>query len=147
MTRFLAYLTRVRALRRAVALVATGLVLAAAVVGSSAPSSAATRVFSLDRLRVGGSARAEDYVFTAGDVVYPEGGVDRGPYYKLVVTDAASTVRNPSFPCVSSAAFSSTDNTYTIQANDPISTGTSWKLTLQQFRNSTCTGSAKTASK
>jgi hypothetical protein len=76
-----------------IAVIVTGLVLVAGVVGSSAPSSAATSTFSLDRLRIGGAAGAENYVFTAGDTVYPQGGVDPGSYYRFVVTDAASTIR------------------------------------------------------
>jgi hypothetical protein len=148
MSRFLPYLPRVRARRGPVAVVAMGLVLVAAVVGSSAPSSAATGAFSLDRLRVGGSAGPENYVFAAGDVVYPEGGVDAGSYYKVVVTDASSAVRNPLSPCGSAAAFTSADNTYRVQSTDPVSTATSWKLTLQQFRTSSCSGTpTKTASK
>jgi hypothetical protein len=35
----------------------------------------------LDRLRLGGSTGAEDYVFT-GNVIFPDGGADTGSYYK-----------------------------------------------------------------
>ncbi len=120
--------------------------LIAALQASAAP--AASGVFSLDRLRLGGSSGAEDYVFTAGNVIFPDGGADTGSYYKFVVTDGAATVRNPSFPCTPASSFSSADNTYAVQASDPTSTGTGWKYTLKQYATSTCSGGAtKTASK
>jgi hypothetical protein len=50
--------------------------LTAALRASTAP--AASGVFSLDRLRLGGSSGAEDYVFTAGNVIFPDGGADTG---------------------------------------------------------------------
>jgi hypothetical protein len=71
--------------------------LTAALQASTAP--AASGVFSLDRLRLreeltqklavvsrgvstrtglGGSSGAEDYVFTAGNVIFPDGGADTG---------------------------------------------------------------------
>jgi hypothetical protein len=118
----------------------------AALQASAAP--AASGVFSLDRLRLGGSTGAEDYVFTAGNVIFPDGGADTGSYYKFVVTDSAGTVRNPSFPCTPASGFSSADNTYALQASDPTSTGTGWKYTLKQYATSTCSaGATKTASK
>jgi hypothetical protein len=118
------------------------------VVGSSIPATAATTSFSLGHLRLGDSSGPEDYVFTTGDVVFPDGGADTGSYYRAVVRDAAGTVRDPEFPCTSAAAFASTNNTYTVQASDPPSTSTSWTFTLQQWNNATCTGNpTKTASK
>jgi large repetitive protein len=114
--------------------------------GHAAP--AANGVFSLDRLRLGSGSGPENYVFTAGDVVFPEGGADTGAYYKVVVTDAGGTTRNPAFACTPAASFDSHDNSYTIQATDPVSTGTAWRLTLQQFTNATCAGTpTKTAFK
>jgi hypothetical protein len=90
-------------------------------------------VFSLDRLRLGGPAGAEDYVFTKNDVVYPDGGVDAGAYYRVVVRDASNVVRNGSFPCTPASAFATTDNAYTIKATDPTSTALTWKFTLEQY--------------
>jgi hypothetical protein len=120
--------------------------LTAALRASTAP--AASGVFSLDRLRLGGSSGAEDYVFTAGNVIFPDGGADTGSYYKFVVTDSGGTVRNPGFPCTPASSFSSTDNTYLVQASDPASTGTGWMYTLKQYATSDCTGGAtKSASK
>lgn len=118
------------------------------VVGSSIPATAATTSFSLGHLRLGDSSGPEDYVFTTGDVVFPDGGADTGSYYRAVVRDAAGTVRDPAFPCTSAAAFASANNTYTVQASDPPSTSTSWTFTLQQWNNATCAGNpTKTASK
>jgi hypothetical protein len=103
--------------------------------GSSVPSNAAAGTFSLDRLRLGGLSGPENYEFTAGDAVFPDGGVQSGTFYKVVVTDAAGTVRNPTFPCTPASAFTTTDNTYTVRAADPVSTGTSWRFTsaVQHF--------------
>jgi hypothetical protein len=83
---------------RLAAVLAGLIAIVAGVVGPSLPSSAATGTFSLDRLRLGGAAGPEDYLYTGGNVIYPDGGVDPGTYYKFVVKDSAGTVRNPSFP-------------------------------------------------
>jgi hypothetical protein len=118
------------------------------VLGVVGSSTAATTAFSLGHLRLGGATGPEDYVFTTGDVLFPEGGADTDSYYKAVVSDAAGTVRNPAFPCTSAAAFASTNNAYTVQASDPPSTSTAWTFTLRQWNNATCTGNpTKTASK
>jgi hypothetical protein len=115
------------------------------VTAGSAP--ATPGVFSLDRLRLDGGSGPEDYIFTAGGVIFPEGGVDSGAYYKFVVTDNSGGVRNPSFPCTPAAGFSTTDNTYTVQASDPVSTSV-WRFTLNQYGSSSCAGAAnKTTAK
>ena len=59
----------------------------AAIVFQVGSASATPGVFSLDRLRLGGSAGAENYTYTAGNVIFPDGGVDTGRYYRAVVTD------------------------------------------------------------
>ena len=97
------------------------------------PSTAAPGTFSLDRLRLTSSSGPGDYIYKSGDAIFPDGGVDGGTYYKFVVKDAAGTVRNPSFPCTPAAAFATTDNRYTVRATDPVSNGTSWKFTLNQY--------------
>lgn len=54
----------------------------------------------------------------------------------------------PASPAPPASRFSSTDNTYLVQASDPASTGTGWKYTLKQYATSDCTGGAtKSASK
>jgi hypothetical protein len=127
-----------------------GAVVAAAAVGvlQSASAPAAPGVFSLDRLRLGGPAGAENYLFTTGNVIYPEGGVDAGAFYKVVVTDGSGAVRNGAFPCTAAGLFETTDNSYTVKTTDPVSTSVSWRLTLQQFGTSACAGTpAKSAFK
>src|SRR5215218_5899537 len=141
---------RSRGVARLGARLLLGAVVAAAAVGilQSASAPAAPGVFSLDRLRLGGSAGGENYLFTAGNVVYPEGGVDAGAFYKVVVTDGGGIVRKGAFPCTAAGLFETTNNTYTVATNDPASTSQSWRLTLQQFPTAACSGTpAKSAFK
>ncbi|MDQ3890478.1 MAG: Ig-like domain-containing protein, partial [Actinomycetota bacterium] len=115
-------------------------------IAGAASAPAAPGVFSLDRLRLGGTAGPENYLFTAGDTIFPDGGADAGTYYRFLVTDASGTIRSSS-PCTPASEFATADNTYTVKGADPSSSAASWKYTLQQFANSTCSGSpAKTAS-
>src|SRR5436190_16334072 len=130
-----------RALPRAAWFVFALAAVAVLVLRSSA-APAAVGVFSLDRLRLGDASGPENYLYTAGNTIFPDGGVDPATYYKFVVKDAAGTVRNPSFPCTPSASFTSTDNRYTVQPTDPVSTGTAWKFTLNQYTSSSCSGAA-----
>jgi len=123
---------------------AAGLILIVA----AAPTPAAPGVFSLDRLRVGSGSGSENYVFTAADVIVPEGGTDPGTFYKFIVTDAAGVVRNGAFPCTPAASFATTDNSYTVKPTDPVSTKVQWKYTLNQWPTSACSGAAaKTVAK
>ena len=63
--------------------------LVAIVVTSQAP--ATPGVFSLDRLRLGSVAGPENYLYTAGNSIYPDGGIDAGAfYYRVVVTDTVA---------------------------------------------------------
>lgn len=125
-----------------------GLLLAVvAIVFQVASASATVGVFSLDRLRVGGSGGAEDYMYTAGDLIFPEGGADTGSYYRFVVTDAAGATKNTPV-CRPASDFTTANNTYTIGPADTFSTSVAWKYTLNQYTSATCTGSpAKTAFK
>jgi hypothetical protein len=118
---------------------------AVSLLAASAP--AANGLFSLDRLRLGGAGGTETYVFTAGNVIYPEGGVDTGRFYRFVVTDSGGVTRNTPV-CRPESQFNSANNTYTIGANDPLSGSAGWRYTLNQYTSSTCTGSpSKTANK
>ena len=101
---------------------------------------ATPNVFSFDRLRLGGSAGPENYVYTVGNVIFPDAGVDPGTYYRFVVTDSSGGVRNPSFPCTAAAGFPIADNTYTVGQSDPPSAGSGWRYTLNQYGNPSCTG-------
>ena len=131
--------------RGAWAALVVGIVISA-VASSAAP--ATPGVFSLDRLLLGTGSGPENYTYTAGDRIFPDGGVDPGSFYRFVVADAGGVVRNPSFACTPAASFTSSDNTYVVQAGDPVSTGSAWTYTLRQFANSSCTGTpTKTISK
>jgi hypothetical protein len=99
-------------------------------------------VFSFDMLRVGDAQGLENYTYTAGDVIFPQAGVDPGTYYKFVVTDSAGAIRNPSFPCTPAADFSSANNTYSVAPTDPASTGTAWRFRLNQYNTANCGGAA-----
>ncbi len=119
-----------------------------AVILQAGVAPAAPGVFSFDRLLSGGSGGPENYVYTAGDVIYPAGGADTGSFYKFVVTDSAGVARNPASPCLPASAFETFDHAYAVQASDPISTATPWRYTLNQYTNAACGGSpAKTAFK
>ena len=108
---------------------------------------AASAAFSLTRLHLGTAAGPENYVYTTGNTVVPEGGTDAGTFYKFVVTDSSGAARNV-FSCTPAADFSITNNSYSVSSADPASGSAAWKYTLQQFSNGTCTGTpAKSASK
>src|SRR5947207_1499315 len=64
--------------------------------------------FSLTKLHVGSISGAEDYDYTAGDKVVPEGAVDSGKFYDIVVTDSSGVRRN-AFARTSTSNFSTTD--------------------------------------
>ncbi len=136
---------------RARTLCGAALVLLALIASLSLQVSAAQatpNVFSFDRLRSGGSFGPENYVYTAGNVIFPDAGVDPGTFYKFVVTDSAGVNRNPSFPCTPAASYPVANNAYTVAPSDPPSTGAAWKYTLNQYGNANCTGTpAKTTFK
>ena len=134
--------------RRGSHLTSFGLFVALAIMLTVGPAPAATDVFSLDRLRLGSLSGPENTIYTAGDVIVPEGGADIGTYYRFVVTDASGAVRNGSSPCTPAGQFGTADNSYTVSASDEPSTATPWKYTLNQYPTSSCTGAAaKTTSK
>ena len=118
------------------------LAILAAILLQAGGASATPNVFSFDRLRLGSAQGPENYVFTTGNVIYPDAGVDPGTFYKVVVTDSSGVVRNPGFACTGAASFPVTNNTYTVTPNDPPSAGAAWKYTLNQYNNSNCTGTA-----
>ena len=94
---------------------------------------------TISKLRHGSASGAEDYLYTSGNVIFPEGRVDSNTYYRFVVMDS-SGVQRGSVPCTSSSRFSSTNNTFTLQGDVPVSTGTAWSYTLDQFQSSSCSG-------
>ena len=99
--------------------------------------------FSVSKLRLGGSAGLENYLYTAGDTVWAEGTVDAGKYYRFVVTDPAGTERASS-ACAPTAAGGKRGNGYAIKATDPASGSNAWRYQLKQFSGAGCTGSVST---
>jgi hypothetical protein len=105
-----------------------------------------TDAFGISTLRLGSASGPEDYLYTAGDVIFPRASVDANKYYRFVIKDSGGTQQG-SVACTSTNSLSATNNTFTVQSDDPVSTGTSWSFTLQQFDNSSCSGTpAKTDS-
>jgi hypothetical protein len=94
---------------------------------------------TISKLRHGSATGVEDYLYTSGNVIFPEAHVDSNTYYRFVVRDSSGAQRG-SVPCTSSDRFSSTNNTFTLQGDVPVSTGTAWSYTLDEFKNSSCTG-------
>src|SRR5947209_2645154 len=88
----------------------------------------------------------EDYVFTTGNTIVPEGGVDGGKFYDIVVTDSTGAARIL-FARRQTSQFSTADNSYTIQPNDPASTSKAYKFTLREFANASTTTVLKSATK
>jgi hypothetical protein len=94
---------------------------------------------TISKLRHGSASGAEDYIYTSGNVIFPEAHVDSNMYYRFAVRDS-SGVQRGSVPCTSTASFPSTDNTFTVQGDVPTSTGIAWSYTLDEFKNSACSG-------
>jgi len=101
--------------------------------------------FGVSRLRLGSAAGAENYIYTVGDVIYPEGDVDNSKWYRFEVRDASNVLRS-SFACTPTSSFSTTNNTYTVQSSDPVSTSADYTFRLTQYNNNTCSSVDKTAS-
>jgi len=94
---------------------------------------------TISKLRHGSASGAEDYLYTSGNVIFPEAHVDSNMYYRFAVRDS-SGVQRGSVPCTSTASFPSTNNTFTVQGDVPTSTGIAWSYTLDEFKNSSCSG-------
>jgi subtilase family protein/Calx-beta domain-containing protein/fervidolysin-like protein len=102
---------------------------------------------NLMRLHFGTAAGPENYLFTAGDVIVPEGTVSASSRYKFAVTDPAGGSHG-TFACTLAPATPSnppidgTSNSYTVQASDPLSSANDWTFTLRQYASTdtTCSG-------
>src|SRR5439155_1149121 len=69
------------------------------------------------RLRQVNATGQENYIYTSGDVIYPDANVTpAGTHYKVVVTDAGG-LPHGSFSC-GTAPFTGASNTYTVQSTD-----------------------------
>jgi hypothetical protein len=107
--------------------------------------SSAVAAFGLGKLRVGTSTGSENYLYTTGDVIFPEATPDAGQYYTFTIKDSSGAVQGSVF-CTPTGNYSTTSNTYTVQSDDPLSGSSGWSYTINQFSNSLCSGSpAKTA--
>jgi hypothetical protein len=71
------------------------LTLLIAVAGLVRAPAAQAAPFGLQSLRAGSASGSVDYIYTAGNVIYPQANVDAGTYYRFVVADSGGTVRNP----------------------------------------------------
>ncbi len=98
---------------------------------------------NLMRLHLGTAAGPENYIYTAGDTIVPEGTVAAGTRYQIAVTDPVGGSHG-SFTCTLTAtgAIDGTNNSYTVLASDPLSNATDWTFTLRQYAasNTTCSG-------
>jgi hypothetical protein len=109
---------------------------------TAVPTCAPAGGFGLQKLQLEGSPNTEDYVYTAGNVICPQFGVDTPAsapfkYYTLVVTDTAGTPATV-VACTITSNAASLNNTYTVQPS-PLSNATPYTFTLTQYTNSTCT--------
>src|SRR6266550_2626957 len=98
---------------------------------------------NLIRLHLGIAAGPENYIYTEGDTIVPEGTVAAGTRYQIAVTDPVGGSHG-SFTCTLTAtgAIDGTNNSYTVLASDPLSNATDWTFTLRQYAasNTTCSG-------
>ena len=102
-------------------------------------ASAGAASFGISKLRHGSANGAEDYLYTAGNAIFPDASVDSNRYYRFVIRDSSGAQRG-SVPCTSTNSFSSTNNTFTAPSDAPVSTATAWRYTLDEFTNSSCSG-------
>ena len=94
--------------------------------------SSAAAVFGLGKLRVGSSTGSENYLYTTGDVIFPEATPDAGQYYTLTIKDSSGAVQGSVF-CTPTGNYSTNNNTYTVQSDDPLSGSSGWSYTINQF--------------
>ncbi len=106
----------------------------------SVTTTSAHAAFGIAKLRAGSSTAPENYVYTSGDLIVPQGSTDSGKYFRVSVRDSAGGVRAAT-ACAISPAGGSLVHSYPVQPGDPPSTGTAWQYRLEQFTNPLCTGS------
>jgi hypothetical protein len=126
--------------RLVLALVAFAIALAAVPQGADAAG------FGIQRLRETDATGAENYLYTDGGVVFAQGTVDAGIWYRFSVLDATGTVRSSS-SCIQSLLKKSATYKYAIQPTDPVTSATAWRLRVEEWNNALCGGAAaKTSS-
>src|SRR4051794_24098880 len=104
-----------------------------------APASAHA-AFGLTKLRLDAPTGTENYIFAAGDEIFPEGSGDANKYNRMTVTDSSGTVRSQT-PCALNG--SGLPGSYTVLPTDPPASGTSWSYTLDQWDTAACSGAPK----
>src|SRR5215207_8758497 len=85
------------------------------------PQDAHAAAFGVQRLRQASAAGAENYVFTDGGVVFAQGTVDSGAFYRFTVLDAGGGVRSSS-NCIQTFFKKGAAYKYAIQPTDPVTT-------------------------
>src|SRR5215218_5878498 len=113
--------------------------------GSGTATTSFTDTAKLQGLHLGSPTGSSTVQFKAGDTVVPEpnlGAAVNGRFYIYTVLDP-SGISKATTACLTFAQLSdATVESYTVQANDPLSTSNSWKYRLQEFTASNCSGSA-----
>ena len=82
------------------------------------PQDAHAAAFGVQKLRQGSAAGAENYLFTDGDLVFAQGTVDAGTFYRFSVLDAGGSVRSSS-SCIQTLFKKSATYKYALQPTDP----------------------------
>ncbi len=100
--------------------------------------------FGIDKLRRGTASGIENYLFAAGDVIYPDASVDTGKWFKVEVRDAGGTLRGGIAACTPNASFNATTASYLVKATDPPSNAADWTFTLIQYKDASCATEDKT---
>src|SRR5215207_11113532 len=108
-----------------------------AIAFSCLPQAADAAPFGVQKLRQGGSTGAENYVYTDGGVVFGQGTVDAGSYYRFTVLDPTGTVRSSS-NCIQALFKKGATWKYTIQPTDPVTTTTGWRFRIDEWTNLAC---------
>src|SRR5215208_7322100 len=106
----------------------------AAIALACLPSVAHAANFGVQKLRQGGSTGTENYVYTDGGVVFAQGTVDAGSYYRFTVLDGSGNARSSS-NCAQTLLKKGATWKYTIQPSDPVTTTTGWRFRIDEWSN------------
>jgi hypothetical protein len=119
---------------------------ALAIALAAVPQAANAAGFGVNRLRESNATGAENYLYTDGGVVFAQGTVDAGIWYRFSVLDAGGTVRSSS-SCIQTVLKGSATYKYTIQPTDPVTSANGWRFRIEEWNNALCGGAAaKTSS-
>jgi hypothetical protein len=119
---------------------------ALAIALAAVPQAANAAGFGVNRLRESNATGAENYLYTDGGVVFAQGTVDAGIWYRFSVLDAGGTVRSSS-SCIQTVLKGSATYKYAIQPTDPVTSANGWRFRIEEWNNALCGGAAaKTSS-